>query len=152
MEIRRILCPVDFSDISERALRYTVNFAKKHNAAIKLFHVIEYLPGMDHYLILALPPQEIMQKLREKAEERLAELVREFRDNTPLEYEVREGKAFVEIVAMAREMDADLIVISSHGKTGLAHILIGSVAEKVSRKAPCSVLIYRDKGSRFEMP
>lgn len=152
MEIKRILCPVDFSDISERALHYTVSLAKKHGASVKLFHVIEYLPGMDHYLILALPPQEIMQKLREKAEERLNELAREFGNDISLEYEVREGKAFVEIVAMAREMDADLIVISSHGKTGLAHILIGSVAEKVSRKAPCSVLIYRDKGSRFEMP
>ncbi|RMF61084.1 MAG: universal stress protein [Calditrichaeota bacterium] len=152
MNIKKILCAVDFSDVSERAVLYSAEIASRYDASLHLLHVIEYLPGMDHYLILALPPQEIYQKLADQAEDKLKELTKQIQQEVPVEYEVREGKAFVEIVGKAREIGADLIVIGSHGKTGLAHILIGSVAEKVARKASCSVLIYRDKGVQFEMP
>ena len=65
---------------------------------------------------------------------------------------MREGKAFVEIIKTARKDDIDLIIMGSHGRTGLSHVLIGSVAERVVRKAPCPVLIVKDKHTKFEMP
>ena len=66
--------------------------------------------------------------------------------------QVEVGVPFVEIVRAARESGTDLIVMGSHGRTGLEHLLIGSVAERVVRKAPCSVLVVRDKARQFVMP
>ena len=71
---------------------------------------------------------------------------------TKVETDIREGKAFVEIIKKAKEDDADLIVMGSHGRSGLSHILIGSVAEKVTRKAPCPVFIVKAKDTQFVMP
>jgi universal stress protein A len=114
--------------------------------------VNEELRGFDQYMILALTPQEIKEKMEKEAHEQLKSLMSEVKSRTEVEAEVREGKAFVEIIKLAREKDIDLVVMGSHGRTGLPHLLIGSVAEKVTRKTPCPVLIVKDKGSKFEMP
>jgi universal stress protein A len=152
MKIKRILCPVDFSEHSVRAFEYADFLARSHGAKLLLLHVFEHLQGYDHYLILALTPQEIREKMEKAAKDQLKSFMNEVESHTEVEAEVREGKAFVEIVRKAKEEDVDLIVMGSHGRSGLQHLLIGSVAEKVTRKARCPVLIVKDKNARFEMP
>ena len=152
MKIKRILCPVDFSEPSDQALKYAASLAKTFDAKLLLFHAFEHLQGYEQYLIVTITPQEIKEKMEKEALNQLKTLARKIESSIEVEAKVREGKAFVEIISMAREEDVDLIVMACHGRTGLPHLLIGSVAEKVTRKAPCPVLVVKDKGSKFEMP
>lgn len=151
MEINKILCPVDFSQASEQALKYAAFLAWTHGAKLCLLHVIEHSHPFDEYMrSYALP--EIQGKLENEFENYLSSLVIRVEECTNVETDVREGKAFVEIIRKARESDIDLIVMGSHGRTGLEHILIGSVVEKVTRKAPCPVLVVKDRDAKFAMP
>lgn len=150
--IKKILCPVDFSEPSELAVKYAASLASLFGAKLHLLHVVEHLHGHEHFLILALTPQEIAEKMKTQAQEQLSRFTSHLDEGSEIEAEVREGKAFVEIIKMAREESIDLIVMGSHGRTGLPHILIGSVAERVIRKAPCPVLIVKAKDRKFEMP
>jgi universal stress protein A len=152
IKITKILCPADFSEYSDQALRYAVFLAKSHGAKLLLLHVIEHLHRFDHYMILALTPQEIKVKMEDEANHRLRSLASEVKSRTKVETFVREGKPCVEIIKTAKEEDVDLTVMGSHGRSGLQHILIGSVAEKVTRKAPCPVQIVKAKDTKFRMP
>ncbi|MDR4503907.1 MAG: universal stress protein [Candidatus Scalindua sp.] len=152
MKIKKILCPVDFSGSSNLAVEYAKELASLLNARLYLLHVVEQLHGNERYLILQITPQEIAEKVKKEAEERLTSIARKIKKLPEIKTEVREGKAFVEIVKTARKDDIDLIIMGSHGRTGLSHALIGSVAERVARKAHCPVLIVKDKDTKFEMP
>ena len=152
MKINKVLCPVDFSEHSNRALEYAAFIALSNHSTLILLHVIEHLHGDEHYMILNLAPQEIHDKLEREAREKLNHLAHKYQDSLTVETAIRTGKPFVEIIKMAREFDIDEIIMGSHGRTGISHLLIGSVAEKVARKAPCPVLIFRDKKTKFEMP
>jgi universal stress protein A len=114
--------------------------------------VVEHLHGDEHYMILQITPQEIAEKMKKEAEERLKSIVKKIKKVPKIKTEVREGRAFVEIIKTARKDNIDLIIMGSHGRTGLPHVLIGSVAERVVRKAHCPVLIVKDKDTKFEMP
>ncbi len=144
MDINRILCPTDFSEMAEHALEYAVFLASSHNAALLLLHVVDHLHGFDNYQILALTPQEIGERMEKHAYESLGNLVDQIEGSVGIEKAVRHGKTSVEITKAADEIEADLIVMGSHGRTGLPHVLIGSVAETVVRHARCPVLIVRD--------
>ena len=74
------------------------------------------------------------------------------RDGVNVERRVLHGSPFVSIARIAKEEDVDIIVMGTHGRSGLKHILIGSVAEKVVRKSPCPVLVVRPPDARFELP
>jgi universal stress protein A len=152
MEIKKILCPVDFSEISAKALEYAVFLAAAHQAEIVLLHVIDGPQGLNQHHILLITPQEIAQNLEKPARDELSDLADGIGEKAKIEKVVRHGKAFVEITREAREKDVDMIVMGSHGRTGIPHMLIGSTAEKVVRKAPCPVLLTTDKNFRFEMP
>lgn len=152
MKIERILCPIDFSEYSQQTLTYAALLASSFGANLYVLNVFENLHGGDRYLVLHLTPEEIAQKMKSDAEDMLKSLTGKIQATIAVEAFVREGKAFVEIIRLAREKEVDLIVMGSHGRTGLPRLLIGSVAEKVTRKAPCPVLIVKDKGSKFEMP
>lgn len=152
MEIKKILCPVDFSEISAKALEYTVFLVVAHQAEIVLLHVIDGPQGLNQHQILLITPQEIAQNLENSAWDELSDLADGIGEKVKIEKVVRHGKAFVEIIREAREKDVDLIVMGSHGRTGIPHMLIGSVAEKVVRKASCPVLVVRDRKVEFEMP
>ena len=144
MKIKRILCPTDFSAIAEKAVEYAVFLASSHNAELQLLHVVDYLHGFDNYLILSMTPHEISERMEKHANEDLSEVVNQIKESVKTEKAVRHGKASVQIIKMAREMKADLIVMGSHGRTGLSHVIIGSVAEAVVRHAYCPVLVVRD--------
>ena len=102
--------------------------------------------------MMSYVPPEIQVKLESEVENYLSSLVIHVEESINVETDIREDKAFVEIIRKAREDDVDLIVMGSHGRTGLEHILIGSVAEKVTRKAACPVLVVKTKDTEFKMP
>ena len=151
MEIKKILCPVDFSEISANALEYAVFLASHHHADLLLLHVVEHLHEFDHYQILVFTPQELTEKMEKQAYEELRKLTEPIKKTIKVETVIRQGKAFVEIIREAKEKDMDMIVMGSHGRTGISHMLIGSVAEKVVRKAHCTVLIVRTKDTQFDI-
>lgn len=151
-EIKKILVPIDFSDYSKSALKYAVNFAKRLNAELYLVYVVEpiiYPPDFSMGQI-AIPTLDLemdkrafdeLNKLAEK------EIPKELIANTV----VKTGKPFIEIIETACEEDIDLIIIATHGHTGMEHILFGSTAEKVVRKAPCPVLTLREPIKGFDI-
>ena len=153
--VKKILCPVDFSEHSERALKTAVGLAKQNEAELVLLSVVQPLPTSfptAGTIMSEVRPLPIMMTdaSKEHLEKMLKDHCGEILDKTTAH--VTSGVPFVEIVRYAREIEADLIVMGSHGRTGLEHLLIGSVAERVVRKAPCSVLVVRDGQHPFKMP
>jgi len=151
--IKKILVPIDFSDYSKKALQYTVKFANSLNAELFLIYVIEPIiyPADLSMGQIVIPPSEV--NMEEKAKSELEELAKtEIGDSMQYNIMVKTGRPFQEIIETAAEVDADLIIIATHGHTGVEHLLFGSTAEKVVRKAPCPVLTLREpiKGFRFK--
>lgn len=156
MEIRieKVLCPVDFSPFSAHALDYAVAMAGLSRAELILLHVMELpahaLPG--NSLDFAFSA-ELIEEHRKTCAERLDALLTATQARYPNTRRVLvSGIPFLEIIQQAKQDDVDLIVMGTHGRTGLAHVLIGSVAEKVVRKAPCPVLTIKHPEHEFVMP
>ncbi|MGL4250396.1 MAG: universal stress protein [Aeromonas sp.] len=139
--IKTLLCPVDFSQMSRAVLDYAVFMVQSHQARLRLVHVVDQLHGFDSYKILHMTAIEITHEMERQARDQLKALVAELPVAAP--FEVRFGRAADEIVLQAREDKADLIVMGSHGRSGISHLLVGSVAESVVRHAPCPVLVVR---------
>jgi nucleotide-binding universal stress UspA family protein len=140
MEIRTILLPTDFSPWAEHACQQGFALAAREHAHVLLVHVL--LRSDLAFGDIPLPMREQAEKgLQAEAESRLRTLAAE--QSMAVETLVVWGSPPVEICRIAQERHVDLIVMSTHGHTGLAHLLIGSVAERVVRHAPCSVLIVR---------
>ncbi len=135
--IQKILVPVDFSDCAMKAVHYAVAFAHQFNAELHLLHVAEPLAAVPE-----LGPVSIMP-LRESAEA-LEVLRANVSDTTECHALLRSGSPCTEIVKAAAELEVDLILISTRGHRGVAHMLLGSTAEKVVRYAGCPVLIVRE--------
>jgi len=143
VDIQSVLVPIDFSTSSLAALSKAVSIAKRFNAKLTLLHVVEPIatPDFESSFPLVMNTAEIISA----AELHLMRIVREQRiDLSLVERQlVRPGSPFREITETARELKSDLIVIPTHGYTGLRHVLLGSVAERVVRHAPCPVLVLR---------
>ena len=147
--LTKILVPVDFSDRSKKALRYAVAFAKQFGAGITLLHVLPLttLPGTEYE---ATDFPALQEKLRAEAAEKLNAFSRdEIGASTPVQTLVEVGAAPREVTDVAARLEIDLIVISTHGYTGLKHVLLGSVAESIVRHAKCPVLVVREKEHEF---
>lgn len=147
--IRRILVPVDFSEPSRKAFRYARLFAEQFGAELVLLHVVEPVlyPADFGYLPVAAEAAE-----RERLEDlslQLERLAAEVHGAAGVEKVVRLGRAWKVITDFAAERSADLVVVSTHGYTGLQHALLGSVAEKIVRHAPCPVLVVREQERDF---
>jgi len=155
IEIRRILYPTDFSDLGQYALRYARSFCQRHNAALHCLHVVDeayqYMVSVGPDSVPIGPPTE---DLVQAAQKQMEGFIAEYLADTPFPVtgSVVAGRPFMEIIRYARDHDVDLIVIATHGRTGLKHVLLGSVAEKVVRKAPCPVLSIRHPEQKFVMP
>lgn len=151
---RRILFPTDFSDYSLSALPYAIGLAEDYGAELHVLHVVPTPDWAVQFEQVApvLEPS-FFEDMEKAAAERLRALAAErVGDHLRVTTAVRRGVAFLEIVHYAREQEIDLIVIATHGRSGLQHALFGSVAEKVVRKAPCPVLSIRPAGHEFTMP
>ena len=150
IRLQRILVPVDFSDTARKALQYALPFAAAFGAELLLVHVMQpyTLPPETGYLPpeLAVSEQELVDSARGRLDKlRSAEIGTRARSQT----QVRVGVPWYEIVSAAGDTNADLIIVSTHGRTGLKHALMGSVAERVVRHAPCPVLVVRERERDF---
>ncbi|HHQ4901501.1 universal stress protein [Aeromonas veronii] len=139
--IKTLLCPVDFSQMSRAVLDYAVFMAQSHQAQLKLVHVVDQLHGFDSYKILHMTAVEITHEMERQARTQLKELIATL--PIPATFDIRFGRAADEIVIQAKEDEVELIVMGSHGRSGISHLLVGSVAESVVRHAPCPVLVVR---------
>ncbi|HET9232716.1 MAG TPA: universal stress protein [Candidatus Eisenbacteria bacterium] len=147
IQFTRILVPTDFSEHSELALETAMELAPAGGTVV-LCHIVDDAPLTYGYIGVAVPTQDMLARLAQEAEKDL----RAFKPQTSkpdvlLERRVVHGNPYLEIVRLAEEESVDLIVLGTHGRSGLKHFLIGSVAEKVLRKAPCPVLVVREKGA-----
>ena len=169
MGFKHVLVPTDFSEPANHALRYAIEEAVLHRARVTLLHVQPSEARTDVYYVTGSPasgleaggdvvawgrlgttpvsePTVVLDDYGEELLTRLRDLVPEaFRDTW--EVEVAIGHPAETIVRLARERNADLIIMATHGRTGLRHVVLGSVAEKVIRLAPCPVLTVKETGN-----
>jgi universal stress protein A len=144
--LRKILLPTDFSGCANYALPYAAAIARATHATIVCLHVVEPVVPAVGYTGLAdpMPIADISEQLEDSAERELPRLTDcEELNGLEVEEVIVHGDAAAEIVRVAGERDADLIVISSHGRTGLGRMLFGSTAEAVVRHAGCPVLVVK---------
>lgn len=146
--IKHILVPVDFSERSLKAKRYAVAFARQFGASVSLIHVVGVNYGGGEFAALDLAPME--NELAEAAARQLKEIIeKQIPTAVPADAIVRIGRPVESIVDSARQRHADLIIMSTHGHTGLKHMLLGSVTENVVRHAACPVLVVREHEQEF---
>jgi len=145
-----ILFPTDFSQSATYAWQYAMTLATQFKAVLYVLHVLE-LPPAESFPSRAARERAV-RELRRKGEARLARWVQDRRlKRSRLRTLTAQGTPFYEILATARETGADLIVMATHGRTGLAHLLLGSVAEKVVRMAPCPVLTVKPPAMQLKI-
>ena len=146
MQIRTILLPTDFSECGNFGLSYAASLARTFNASLICVHVIEPMVPTVGYsgMTEPMPIADITEQLEDSAERELPKIA-ECEECAGLEIEevIVHGEAASEIVRVAKERNVDLIVVSSHGRTGLGRILFGSTAEAVVRHASCPVLVVK---------
>jgi len=154
IELKRILVPTDFSEHSERAAVYAVELAKRYGAEIHCIHVsdipADLLATSTYYM--TGPSEQFVEQVREEGQKGLETFVSKNFAGLEVKAVFLQGRPFVEIIRYARDEKIDLVVIATHGRSGLKHALFGSVAEKVVRKAPCPVLVVRRDERDFVMP
>lgn len=142
--LKNILVPVDFSDCSRKALEYAVPLASFHKAVVTLLYVAD--PGYSGGVYGGVDYAYLERGAREDGERELTRLAQDrIPDDVCAVTLVKIGSPSTEIVEAATDLPADLIVISTHGRTGLKHVFLGSVAEHVVQRAPCPVLVVREQ-------
>jgi len=141
-----ILVPIDFSAHSLKAVEYATNLAQTFNSRLYFLHVIEQEIHPSFYAAGVTSIFEIDHDLKQRVVQNMQEFVEDFLDESmTAEYVVREGKAHREIVEFAKEKGMDLIVIATHGLSGLEYLLLGSTTEKVVRWATCPVFTVKSE-------
>jgi nucleotide-binding universal stress UspA family protein len=143
INLKTILVPSDFSECSDAAVRYGIELARKFGATLHLLHVVQdpatQVWAADEF---AVPMLEVVDQWQKDAQVRLAKAIpAEDRAKTVVTSAI--ASPFPEILRYAAANDIDLIVMGTHGRGGVSHMLLGSIAEKVVRRAPCPVLTVR---------
>ena len=153
MEIKTILFPTDFSQGARAAMEYAVSLAQDFKAKLILLYVIQDISIAEWYIPSSISAADLVEDMQRSAEREMdkweLEIAGKVRDVEKL---IVRGVPFVEIIRTAKERKADMIVIGTHGRTGIDHMLFGSTAEKVVRKSSCPVLTVRMSGKEFKMP
>jgi nucleotide-binding universal stress UspA family protein len=153
LPIRRILFPTDFSEPADYAWPYALTFAQEFGAEVHLLHVVTPPPRLTEAYAINFDPEQTVKTLTAEANASMDRQVEAAKSRALVfRREVRVGVDYREILDYATKHDIDLIVMATHGRTGLAHVLLGSVAEKVVRKAPCPVLTIRHPSLNVHMP
>lgn len=145
--LKKILVPVDFSDCSNKALVYAAALAKQFGAELTLMNVVQTFPLPPEMISLETNAQAIQYGMKELEVLRLA-----IGDAAPCDVSLRTGVPHAEIILAAKELGSDLIILSTHGHTGVTRVILGSTAERVVRHAPCPVLVVRQKEHEFLQP
>jgi len=148
--IRKILFPTDFSDYSKRALPYALSFAQRYHSELHVLHVFEQRIHPAFYIADKSTPFDLDEGLRDRALDALDEFVYDdLRERIDFKCDVASGKPFVEIINYAKKHEIDMIVIATHGLTGLEYMIIGSTTERVVRRSQCAVLSIKDPEHEF---
>ncbi len=150
-----ILFPTDFSELSINALAYARHLVSTFDSQLHCLHVADeayqYWSGMGPESIpIGPPPDEVLEFHTAQMERFKQEHLSGF-NKAPITQVVM-GRPFAEIIAYGRDQHIDVIVMATHGRGGLAHVLLGSTTEKVVRKASCAVLTVRASDEKFELP
>ena len=152
--LKKILCPTDFSENSEHAMKYALALATLSQAQLELFHVVEPIayPQSTELFEPVLDEVELTMKMEAAYQKQLEDQVAALKAEYPkIAGKLVTGNTFLEIIQAARD-EVDMIVMGTHGRTGLAHVLIGSVAERIVREAPCPVLTVKHPKHEFVKP
>jgi nucleotide-binding universal stress UspA family protein len=139
--LKKIMVPVDFSECSNKAIQYAVPFAKQFGAEVVLLHLVEPYPQVPEMAPIDI---ENLQDAKKQME-----ACRRASCSISVKTLVRVGEATTGIIEAAKELDIDLIILSTHGRTGVARVFLGSTAERVVRLAPCPVLVVRERERDF---
>jgi nucleotide-binding universal stress UspA family protein len=154
LTLKTVLVPTDFSDASESALRYGKAMAEKFGATLHVVHVMEDLLAhawAAEVYVSSMP--QLRDEIEKESRLRLGALLTDAERQTfRAETALLAGNPFLEIIRYAKTHSIDLIVMGTHGRGPIAHMLLGSVAEKVVRKSPCPVLTVREAQHEFVMP
>ena len=153
IQLKRILLPTDFSDYSATATKYACELAARFNGELHLFHVLEIQSNSTPTFVMGLALPTYTHESQVAVEKAMNSVVdSQWSAGRKVVHAIAEGSPKVEIIQYARKHDIDLIVLATHGRTGLSHVIMGSVAEAVVRTAPCPVLTVRPEGHQFVMP
>jgi universal stress protein A len=153
MKWTTILCPIDFSEVSLSALRLATALRELFDARLILIYVVEPIVAPSDFTFGPMTSGDVEERLVERSRQSLEEVVASLEvPREKIQSRVEHGRASQEIVRVASEEKADVIVMGTHGYTGMAHVLLGSTAERVLRRAPCPVLTVRaqNKGGARE--
>jgi universal stress protein A len=146
-KLKQILVPLDFSECSKKALQYAVPFARQFGASLSLLYVVQpYYPVSD---MVPMDVDLLEERMRETSEAELTAVKNSLDPDLKAGALIRVGNPHLEIVRAAQELEADLIILSTHGRTGLSHVLMGSTTERVVRHANCPVLVLREHEHEF---
>lgn len=144
IEIKKILVPMDFSPAARAALDYAKALAGAFDASLHILHVLEA-----PFLYAPTTAPHFREEYEQEVSQQLAELLSEGEtERFRAELALRPGSPFMEVARYAREQEVDLIVLGAHGRNTVARVLLGSVAEKVVRTAPCAVMTVPDPEHR----
>ncbi|MFH1852233.1 MAG: universal stress protein [Candidatus Neomarinimicrobiota bacterium] len=150
--ISKILVTTDFSNYSRSAFPKAITLARQFDASILLLHVIQPVITPSEYT-WGIQPIELQHEHEQHCEQALQKLISDyFPDDLQVAGRIVHGIPFKEVIEISRSENVDLIIIATHGLSGLSHILFGSTAEKIVRKSACPVLVVRDPAHKFEMP
>lgn len=157
IQLRKILYPTDFSDLSLYALRYARNFCKAFDAELHVLHVVD--EAYQNWVTMGpntIPVGPTSQEMLDLGREQMALFLDEHLEGGRLPFPVVSkvvlGRPYPTILDYASQQQVDMIVIATHGRGALTHMLLGSVTEKVVRKAPCPVLTVRHPEHEFVPP
>ncbi len=146
-KIKNILLPTDFSKLSISVSDYAVDLAEQNSAKLHILHVLEKKPPILTIRSLDLSEEKIIKTIEQDAKSNLDKVVEKVKKNKNIEIEaaIRKGIDYEEIIKYAEKLKIDLIVIATHGRTGILHTLLGSVAEKVIRYSKTPVFVCKPK-------
>jgi nucleotide-binding universal stress UspA family protein len=146
----KVLAPIDFSETSRATLDYALDLVSP-GGTLLVCHVVDDIPLTYGYVGIAVPPPELTQRLNTEATREMDSFVpKTLPEGVQLDSRIMHGVPFAGIVRLAEEEKADLIVMGTHGRTGLKHMLLGSVTERVVRTAPCPVLVVHQRDGEIE--
>ena len=154
IDIKTILLPTDGSACSRKAMAYALSFAKQYGARLVALHVLDLRWEEQGSYVLLEMGEDAHQRARKGYEEEAQSTLKEVVDaaatvGMTIETLVVTGVPFEKILGVAQKLPSDLIIMGTHGRTGVVHALLGSVAERIVRRAPCPVLTVRQEEHDF---
>ncbi|MGL4517560.1 universal stress protein [Shewanella sp.] len=139
----QILWPTDFSPTAAHALSYAIEMANLYHVGLTILHVVDQPVGDENFMILAITPEELAKGMEEAAAIKMQALLKGLKTELPITTLIRRGDVVEQILEEANSKNVGMVVIASHGRTGLSHFLHTNVAEEVANGAACPVLVVK---------